>query len=93
MTLAWALCRSDRPSEALSYMKKALSLGTKDPKLYFHAGMIFLALRRNDQARAYLQRALALNPHFQPFLDDVAAREYARLSSKQKTRYAALNAN
>jgi tetratricopeptide (TPR) repeat protein len=91
--MAWALCRNGKAPEALSYMKRALRLGTKDPKLYFHAGMIFLALKRNDQARVYIQRALALNPHFQPLLDDVAAREYARLSDKQKTRYAALNAN
>ena len=91
--MAWALCRSGKPSEALPYITRALALGTKDSKLYFHAGMIFLALRRNAQARIYLQRALALNAHFQLLLDEVAAREYARLAGKQKTRYAALNAN
>jgi len=41
--------------------------------------MIYAALGRKDLARAWLPRALAINPHFQPILDEVAAQEYAIL--------------
>jgi tetratricopeptide (TPR) repeat protein len=86
--LAWALYRHGKAAEALPHMTAALRFGTTDARLYFHAGMIYAALGRNDEARASLARALAINPHFQPILDDVAAREYATLSGTRKRQYA-----
>jgi len=47
--------------------------------------MIYAALGLKEQARGSLGRALALNPHFQPILDQVAAREYASLGGELKT--------
>ncbi|MGA8567682.1 MAG: tetratricopeptide repeat protein [Candidatus Binataceae bacterium] len=86
--LAWALYRGGKAAEALPHIVAALRFGTTDARLYFHAGMIYAALRRNDLARASLARALAINPHFQPILDEVAAREYAMLSGTRKRQYA-----
>jgi tetratricopeptide (TPR) repeat protein len=86
--LAWALYRGGRAAEALPHIKAALRFGTSDARLYFHAGMIYLALGRKDRARRSLARALAINPHFQPILDDVAAREYATLAGTRKRQYA-----
>jgi tetratricopeptide (TPR) repeat protein len=86
--LAWALYRSGKAAEALPHIVAALRFQTTDARLYFHAGMIYLALGRNDLARARLARALAINPHFQPILDEVAAREYAMLSGARKRQYA-----
>jgi tetratricopeptide (TPR) repeat protein len=86
--LAWALYRDGKAAEALPHMTAALRFGTTDARLYFHAGMIYAALGRKDEARASLARALAINPHFQPILDDVAAREYATLSGTHKRQYA-----
>jgi len=87
--LAWALYRGGKAAEALPHITAALRFQTTDARLYFHAGMIYLALGCNDRARASLARALAINPHFQPILDDVAAREYAMLVGTRKRQYAA----
>jgi tetratricopeptide (TPR) repeat protein len=63
-TLAWALCKNKRFAEAAREMDRALKLGTQDASLFYHAGIIQHGLGNRDQARAYLDRALALNPHF-----------------------------
>ena len=86
--LAWALYRGGQAAAALAHITAALRFGTTDARLYFHAGMIYAALGRNDRARASLARALAINPHFQPLLDDVAAREYTQLARTRKRQYA-----
>jgi tetratricopeptide (TPR) repeat protein len=87
--LAWALYRDGKARDALPYIVAALRFKTTDARLYFHAGMIYAALARNQRARAYLQRTMAINPHFQPLLDEVAQREYAALSGASTLRYAA----
>jgi hypothetical protein len=50
--------------------------------------MIYAALGRNDRARAMLERALAINPHFQPVLDEVAEREYVALNGSSERQIA-----
>lgn len=62
--LAWALYKNGKPDDARVPMMAALKLGTKDAKLFYHAGMIYHALGQPDLAREHLGRALALNPHF-----------------------------
>jgi tetratricopeptide (TPR) repeat protein len=62
--LAWTLERNGRCDEALQYSKHALRLGTQDALKFFHRGMIERCLGRNEDARAWFTRALALNPHF-----------------------------
>lgn len=62
--LAWALHRSDRSEEAVTYAEQALRLGTPDPALHFHAGMIYLANDDEVAAREHLTRARDLNPQF-----------------------------
>jgi tetratricopeptide (TPR) repeat protein len=62
--LAWALYKHGQPQEALTAITAALQLGTKDARLFFHAGMIHHRLGDHDKARDYLQRALAANPYF-----------------------------
>jgi tetratricopeptide (TPR) repeat protein len=62
--LAWALYKNGRFREAEGALKEALKLGTQDAHFFYHAGMIHHRLGHREKARAYLQRALALNPHF-----------------------------
>ncbi len=62
--LSWALARTGRCGEALRFSRRALRLGTLDAPTYFHRGMIERCLGRDDQARRWFRRALALNPHF-----------------------------
>jgi Tfp pilus assembly protein PilF len=42
-----------------------------DARLFYHAGMIAQAAGDKDQARKYLQRALLLNPKFEPLQTEI----------------------
>jgi Tfp pilus assembly protein PilF len=62
--VAWALYKSGRASEAREPMRIALTQGTQDAMLYYHAGMIARATGDRVAARDYLERALAISPAF-----------------------------
>ena len=62
--LAWALFKNGKLAEAASASEKALRLGTKDPILLYHAGMIAEGLGQRERALSDLKEALAINPHF-----------------------------
>lgn len=70
--LAWALYGDGKAADAVGPMMEALRLGTRDAKLFFHAGMIFHRLGDTEKAMHYLARALATNPHFHVLQADVA---------------------
>jgi tetratricopeptide (TPR) repeat protein len=72
--LAWALYKTGNYADARTYSEEALKLGTKDSLKLFHAGMIALECGDKNQARKYLEEALAINPHFS-FLYAEEARE------------------
>ncbi len=72
--LAWALARNDRCPEALPHSRAALRLGTQDALKFFHRGYIERCLRHSQQSRAWLAKALALNPHFSVLWGPVARR-------------------
>jgi tetratricopeptide (TPR) repeat protein len=86
--LAWALYRDGKLAQAQRHIVAALRFKTVDARLYFHAGMIFAAAGDANSARVNLARALAINPHFQPVLDDVAVSEYAALGGTARPQYA-----
>ena len=73
--LAWALERTGHCGEALRYSKRALGLGTLDALKFFHRGMIERCLGHTATKRAWLGRALRLNPHFSILWASVARRE------------------
>jgi tetratricopeptide (TPR) repeat protein len=62
--LAWALYKNGKYEEAAKAAGAALKLGTPEPSFHYHAGMIAAALGKKDEAKKYLERALALNPKF-----------------------------
>jgi tetratricopeptide (TPR) repeat protein len=84
--LAWALHRSGQVAEAESAMQRALSQGTQDGALFFHAGMIDLAGDRPLDARIQLAHALAVNPYFHPTQADTARAVLARLTNDRPGR-------
>lgn len=55
--MGWALYRAGRPLEARAFADSALSLGTRDPLLQYHAGVIALAVGDTAAGRARLAAA------------------------------------
>lgn len=62
--LAWSLYKAGRSKEATKYIREAMRLGTKDAKLYYHAGMIAKANGEQREAKRLLEYALKLNLGF-----------------------------
>ncbi|MET0625518.1 MAG: tetratricopeptide repeat protein, partial [Pyrinomonadaceae bacterium] len=73
-TLAWALYRKGLHAEAKAASDEALRLGTRDPRLLYHAGMIAYALGERERGAEYLRQALAINPSFDVLQADEARR-------------------
>ena len=69
---AWASYKNGMHDQAHRLIVRALSRGTHDPKLYYHAGMIARAQGRTTEARHLLSEALRLNPHFDPLQEPFA---------------------
>lgn len=61
---AWTSYKSGMLEEARRFSERALSRGTRDSRLYYHAGMIAKAQGRTAEARSLLSQALRMNPHF-----------------------------
>ena len=78
---AWALHVNGRDAEALIQIDKALSTGMDNALFHYHRGMIELALGHAAEARSSLERALAINPHFNPLAAPVAADALERLGA------------
>lgn len=72
--LAWTLYQSGDYKAAKDASQQALRLGTQDALAFFHAGMIHTKLGETTEARAMLEKALALNPNFS-FLHAPTARQ------------------
>ena len=64
--LAWVLFKNGKMQEALRVSQQALRLGTKDPMMLYHYGMIARELGQYQKASESLEHALAANPHFHP---------------------------
>ncbi len=71
--LAWCLYKKGRLSEAKTMITEAMRLKTRDARIYYHAGMIELALNNRIAAKRLILNALSLNPGF-----DIVQAEYAK---------------
>jgi Flp pilus assembly protein TadD len=78
--LGWALLADGHPRLAVREADAALSLGTEDPRLLVHAGLIHAAAGHADRARTLLTEALRLSPTFDPLLADRARKALADLA-------------
>jgi tetratricopeptide (TPR) repeat protein len=77
---AWASYKNGMHDQAQRLIVRALSRGTRDPKLYYHAGMIARAQGRSAEARRLLSEALRMNPHFDLLQAPVARAVLAELT-------------
>jgi len=73
--LAWSALKSGKTAEAQAAIKEALRLGTRDARLFYHAGLIAKAAGDRGAAHEYLQQAMTLNPKFDPLQAEIAGRE------------------
>jgi tetratricopeptide (TPR) repeat protein len=61
---AWALYRAGKLSEARAASDRALSLGTKEAQLLYHAGAIRIAAGERPEGEKLVREALRRNPKF-----------------------------
>ena len=80
--LAWSLFKNDKPQEASEAISHALEQGTKDPQLFFHAGMIYEKLGDSHKGKEYLERALQTNPEFHITYASVARQTLDRMNKR-----------
>jgi tetratricopeptide (TPR) repeat protein len=59
-TVAWAAYKAGRPEEAQSYMTLALRLGTQDPRLSYHAGVIAQSAGDSAAAQQHFEAAVRM---------------------------------
>jgi tetratricopeptide (TPR) repeat protein len=76
---AWALFRSGRLAEARRAIDAAMRWRTPEARFAYHAGAIRIAQGERASGRALVERALALNPKFDP----TGAQEARRLLEEQ----------
>jgi tetratricopeptide (TPR) repeat protein len=81
--LAWSLLKNDKPQEAAGAISRALEQGTKDPQIFFHAGMIYEKLGDSPKAKEYLQHALEINPAFHITYAVSARQSLDRINKRQ----------
>jgi len=81
--LAWTALKSGRLAEAQQMIKEALKLGTRDARMFYHAGMIALAAGDKRSAAEYLDKALKLNPEFDPLQSPIARKSLSELEGAQ----------
>lgn len=70
--LAWALFKNNRIDEASNAIEEALRLGTRDGRIFYHAGMIYNAAGDRAKAKKFLKLAFATNPTFDLMQADIA---------------------
>jgi len=80
--LAWCLYKKGRFVEAKTAIDEALRLGTRDARLFYHAGMIGLSKGDNQKGADYLKQALAINPSFDILQAEVAKEKLNTLKGK-----------
>src|SRR5262245_21116936 len=81
---AWNLYRNGKFLDARTAIEKALQLGTKDAKLFYHAGLIHFRLGEMPKAKDLLSRALATNPHFHIFFAEHAAKTLKEIENSDR---------
>jgi tetratricopeptide (TPR) repeat protein len=79
--LAWAELRSGDVANAARHSAEALRLGTSDPLMLYHAGVIAQATGDEARARDLLRRAHELNPRFSLLWADDLARRLQQLQA------------
>jgi hypothetical protein len=79
--LGWALLADGQARLAVREADAAVALGTDDPRLLVHAGLIHAAAGHGGRAATLLTAALEQSPAFDPLLADRARKALADLTT------------
>jgi tetratricopeptide (TPR) repeat protein len=85
---AWALASAGRMTEAEEAMTRALAEGTKDARLFYHAGVIAASRGQLTEARRWLREALAVRQMLLPSEQQDATERVNALNQAEKRRKA-----
>jgi tetratricopeptide (TPR) repeat protein len=77
--LAWALRAAGKTAAAQDAMKQALTAGTKDARLFFHAGVIAAQAKNKAEAKRYFQQAYASRQFLLPSEREELVRQMATI--------------
>ncbi len=83
--LAWIYFQNGDLPRALEAVKRALKYNTPDAAIHYHAGLIAAAAGDTSAAMKRLQRALSLNPQFDPLHAPLALKKLEELSAATAT--------
>jgi tetratricopeptide (TPR) repeat protein len=89
--LAWALKANGRIPEALEYSKKALSEGTQDARLFYHAGRVALAAGDYISADRSFALSSRIKQMLMPSERDDLEKELAVLKGRETSRPTAVS--
>ena len=89
--LAWALNANGRVPEALEYSRQALSEGTQDARLFYHAGCIALAAGDYVDAERLFALSSRIKQMLTPSERDDLEKEFAVLRGRETSRPAAVS--
>lgn len=78
-TLAWVQLKAGNTADARTAIEQALRIGTRDPLILFHAGMIYKAVGDTGRAKTYLQMVETTAPRFSVLYADTAKQALATL--------------
>lgn len=78
-TVAWVHHLRGEDDLASEVLRPALELGTQDPLILYHAGIIAQALGQEEEAKRLLSRAIEINPAFDPVAASEARHAFDRL--------------
>jgi len=85
-TLAWVCFKRGDKAEAKKGIDLAISRGTKDPMLWYHAGEIYADSGDDKIATTYLKNALGTDPHFDGVTTPIAISTLHALEMKKEIR-------
>ena len=88
--LAWSLAAAGRAAEADAAMTRALAEGTKDARLFYHAGAIALARGDTARARRWLDKAAASAQMLLPSEREDMTQQRAGLKRRAHNRRSAI---
>ena len=80
--LAWCLLKKGKLAEAKESIEQAMRLGTRDARIFYHAGIIYDALDDRQRAVKFLKLALNADFSFDVLQADAAKRKLAELTNK-----------